>query len=156
MCIVRAATEADLPELIEMGRALHDESPRYQGMAFNPRKLTELWAQLKGTLLVPAGCVFVAVRDGYTVGMTVGIIATRWFSDERYLTDLTMYVKPEHRHGRAFPRLVAALEAWAADQGIAEIALGVSTEIHAEATSRAYTRLGYRLAGYTMVKSNGH
>lgn len=156
MCTVRPAVESDLPALIEMGRALHAESPRYQGMQFDARKLEALWHQLQGTMLAPAGCVFVVERGGYTIGMAVGMIATRWFCDDCYLTDLSVYVRPEHRQGRAFPRLVEALERWAAAQGITDIALGVSTEIHAEATSRAYTRLGYRLAGYTMVKSNGH
>lgn len=33
---VREATEADLAVMIEMGRALHAESPRYSGMAFSP------------------------------------------------------------------------------------------------------------------------
>lgn len=156
MATVRAATAADLPALIEMGQALHDESARYQGMAFNPDKLRRLFARLQGTLLTKPGCVFVAEAQGYITGMAVGIIAERWFSDEVYLTDLTMYVRPEHRGGRAFQRLVQALEQWAKQQGIEEGALGVSTEIHAERTVRAYEHMGYRLAGYTMVKRYGN
>ncbi|KPU94699.1 hypothetical protein APR50_10475 [Variovorax paradoxus] len=157
---VREATEADLAVMIEMGRALHAESPRYSGMAFSPRKLTEVFHQLHGTLLVPAGCAFVAESEGYIVGMTVGTIASRWFSEERYLTDLTLYVRPEVRAsllgGRAFRALVMALEQWGAEQGVSGPVLGVSTEIHAEQTVRAYERMGYRLAGYTMVKNDGH
>lgn len=156
MCRIRPATREDLPALIEMGRQLHDESPRYQGMEFKPAKLERLFDSLQGTLLAQPGCVFVAERGDYIIGMTVGIIAERWFSDELYLTDLTMFVRPEHRGGSAFPKLVRALEGWAASEKITEIALGVSTEIHAQETSRMYERLGYRLAGYTMVKHNGN
>lgn len=157
---VRTATAADLPAMIDMGRALHDESPRYRGMGYSPRKLVEVFENLKGTLLVPAGCAFVAESSGYIVGMTVGTIASRWFSEERYLTDLTLYVRPEVRAsllgGRAFRALVKALETWGAQQGVTGPVLGVSTEIHAEQTVRAYERMGYRLAGYTMVKDDGH
>ncbi|MDM0072079.1 GNAT family N-acetyltransferase [Variovorax sp. J31P207] len=158
MASVRRATEADLDAMIAMGQALHDESPRYAGMAFSPDKLRRLWAQLQGTLLAESdrGCVFVAEEGGEVVGMTVGIAAERWFSEERYLTDLTLYVQPAHRGGTAFRRLVGVLERWAAEQGLDQLALGVSTEIHPERTVRAYERLGYRLAGYTMVKQNGN
>jgi GNAT superfamily N-acetyltransferase len=156
MTTVRRATDDDLEALIAMGEALHAESPRYQGMGFSAPKLRRLYEQLKGTILAEGGCVFVAEEGGEVVGMTVGITAERWFSDERYVTDLTLYVKPEHRNGRAFPRLVRALEAWAVEQGIADLALGVSTEIHPERTVRAYEHMGYRLAGYTMVKRHGN
>lgn len=156
MASIRPATRDDLPALIAMGQHLHDESPRYQGMKFNPSKLERLFDTLQGTLLSKPGCVFVAVEGEYIIGMTVGIIAERWFSDEFYLTDLTMFVKPENRGGTAFPKLVHALERWAKSEGITEIALGVSTEIHAKETASMYERLGYRLAGYTMVKHNGN
>lgn len=153
---IRPATFTDLDALIAMGQALHDESPRYQGMAFNPAKLRVLFDRLQGSILAPVGCVFVAERDGEIVGMTVGLIVDRWFSDERFLTDLTLYVKPEHRRGTTFMRLVRALEGWARAEGIADLALGVSTEIHAARTVEAYEAMGYRLAGYTMVKRNGN
>lgn len=156
MATIRHATEADLPAMVEMGRALHDESPRYQHMSFNPDKLRRLFHSLQGTLLSKPGCVLVAEHEGHIVGMTVGIIAERWFSDDLYLSELTMYVRPEHRSGATFLRLVRSLERWAAGEGVADLALGVSTEIHADATVRAYQALGYQLAGYSMVKRNGN
>lgn len=156
MAAVRPATAADLPALIEMGQALHDESPRYQGMGFSAEKLRRLFERLQGTLLTKPGCCLVAEEGGYIVGMAVGIIAERWFSDELYLTDLTVYVRPEHRTGVTFLRLVRALERWARDRGLADVVLGVSTEIHAQETVRAYEAMGYRLTGYTMVKRHGH
>jgi GNAT superfamily N-acetyltransferase len=153
---VRRATPADFPALIAMGRALHDESPRYRDMPFNPDKLLALAGRLQGSLLYADAVILVATAGGEPVGMTVGVVAERFFNDERYVTDLTVYVKPEHRGGSAFLRMIRALEAWAADQGVADLAIGVSTEIHADRTVCAYEKLGYRLAGYTMVKRNVH
>lgn len=152
MAEVRHATPADFPAIVAMGRALHDESPRYRDMPFNPDKLLALAKRLHGSLLCSDAVILVAVADGQLVGVTVGVMAERFFNDERYVTDLTVYVKPEHRGGSAFLRMVKALEAWAAENGVADLAIGVSTEIHAERTVHAYEKLGYRLAGYTMVK----
>jgi len=153
--MIRQATIEDLPSLIEMGRALHAESPRYRGMAFSEAKLIRLFDDLHGTLLSKPGVCFVAERDGYVIGMTVGIIAARWFSEELFLSELTMYVKPEHRGGTAFRRLVDAMEQWAALEKVGPPVFGVSTDVHPERTVKAYERMGYQLAGYTMVKNHG-
>jgi GNAT superfamily N-acetyltransferase len=149
---IRRATTADLPALIAMGRALHAESPRYQGMPLDEGELRRLWDRLAGTLLADDACVLVAEIDGAPAGVMIGVLAKRWFSQERYATDLTLYVKPQYRGSRAFLRLVQAFQAWAAGQGIEHLAVGVSTEIHAEQTVHAYERLGYTLSGYTLTK----
>lgn len=153
--MIRQAVIGDLPALVEMGRALHAESPRYRHMAFSEDKLVRLFHDLQGTLLSKPGVCFVAERDGYVIGMTVGIIAARWFSEDLFLSELTMYVRPEHRGGTAFRRLVDAMEQWAAAEKIAPPVFGVSTDVHPEKTVAAYERIGYQLAGYTMVKKNG-
>lgn len=154
MAEIRHATAADFSALIEMGRALHDESPRYRGMAYDEgkvRRLAERLAALDGVALM-----LVAESKGEMVGMFIAIIAERWFSDDKYITDLTVYVRPEHRGTTAFYRLVKAFEAWADEHGVQDIAIGVSTEIHTDRTVHAYRHLGYKLAGYTMVKQYGH
>lgn len=156
MAEVRRATEADTQALIAMGRMLHAESPRYRDMPFAESKLLILAKRLQGTLLAEESCVFVAVTGGEVIGMLVGIASVRWFNDERYVTDLTVYVKPEHRGSSAFFRLVKALEGWAWKQGIDDLALGVSTEIHPNETVRAYLRMGYTLSGHTVTKTLTH
>ena len=152
MADIRRATAADIPALVEMGRALHDESPRYKDMAYSDSKVAALAERIMTGPMAQAAVILVADIDGVLVGMFVAVIAERWFCDERYVTDLTVYVKPHHRGGRTFFRLLMAFECWATEQGIADKAIGVSTEINAEQTVCAYKRLGYRLAGYTMVK----
>lgn len=153
MVEIRRARPGDIEALIAMGRALHDESPRYQGKGYKPEKLRALAGHLQGSLLTEQAAIFVADDGGELVGMFVAVIAERWYCDERYMTDLTVYVKPERRGGTVFFRLVRAAEAWARVQGLPESVLGVSTEVHPERTVCAYERLGYTLAGYTMIKS---
>lgn len=150
--MIRRAIKTDAPAIMAMGRALAMESPRYQNMKFDEAKLMALFDRMLGTLLSEDACIFVSEISGEVVGMMVGFISTRFFSDEQFVTDLTLYVKPEHRGGTSFARLVKAVENWAASHGIYDLVFGVSTQIHPEKTVRAYERMGYTLAGYTMVK----
>ncbi len=150
MASVRAATLDDVDALVSMGRALHDESPNYRHMPFSEEKLRALGARIAE----PIGDVVFLVAEvgGVVAGMMVGVIAERWFCDAKFATDLTMYVRPEFRGTSAFMRLMGVFEQWAKAQGVTDFAIGVSTEIHPDKTVHIYQRMGYTLAGYTMVK----
>lgn len=159
MAKVRRATPADVPAMIEMGRALALESPKYRDMDFDAGKLAALGEQLFAAMAADHTCLLVAERASQVVGMMVVVTVERWFGGDRFVSDLTLYVRPEHRGGFAFVRLVMAAEAWATERGVRDAAFGVSTEIHAKRTVRAYRRLGYTLSGYTLtktLKADGH
>lgn len=155
MSEVRRATAADTPALIELGRAMHAESPRYRDMPFSETRLQALAARLhsSGTLLVEEAALFIAEADGKPVGMAIVFIDEPLLSDAKFATDLVVYLKPEHRGGRLFLKLVRAFEAWAIQQGARQIVLGVSTGVHSEQTVNAYRRLGYQPAGNTCTKA---
>lgn len=151
MAEIRRATAGDVDALVEMGRALHAESPEYRDEPFEPEVLRKwLHARLVTTLLADDNAVFVALVAGEIVGVLVAIIVPRWFNSRRIAAELTLYVAPAHRGGRAFPRLVEAYKAWAEGEGATRAALGISTGIHPERTVRAYQRLGAKLDGYNL------
>lgn len=143
MATARRATAADLDDIVAMGRALHEESPRYRGMQFDAEKVRVLALNLMQS---DGAAVFVAQAGDEVIGMTALVAADRWFGTDRYVTDLTMYLKPEHRGNGAFARLVQAMEGWAREQGAQEIDIGVSTDIGTERTVRAYERMGFTLS----------
>lgn len=149
MAQVRRVVAADIPALVEMGAALRAESPRYQTKDYDGDKVRRI---LEGMVAGDFGGAFVAEDDGQLVGVTLVVDTERWFGPGTFVTDLTLYVKPEHRGNGAFQALVAAIEEWTRDKGIHDLALGVSTEVHPEATVRAYEKLGYRVTGYTLTK----
>ena len=152
--MIRRATPADAPAILAMGRAPAVESPKYREKGFDEARLMALGERLSGTLLAenPDACVLVAERAGEVIGMMIPVVAERFFSGELFVTDLTLYLKPEHRGGLAFARLVRAAEDWARQRGVLDCNFGVSTEIHPERTVRAYKGLGYTLTGYTLTK----
>lgn len=145
MADVRLAQLADVAAIVEMGRAMHAESPTYRDTSFDPDKVARLAEALIGG--DAPGVLLVATARGELAGLFAGVAVQRWFGDDWVATDIAVYVKPDHRGGSAFARLVRAFEAWAADRGIPEVTIGVTTGVHAERTVHAYQRLGYTLAG---------
>lgn len=155
---VRPATVADIPEMVAMGRALHDESPRYARLGFDQEKVEQLIrSMVVGTLVTdPTGGALVAEKGGKLVGMIGGFIASPFFSRDKFASDYTFYVRPEQRRrGRAAIALMRAFEAWAAEQGAVDILPGISTMIDAESTVSFYEKLGYERYGYAMIKRIG-
>lgn len=151
---VRRGTPADIDRMVELAAALHAEAPNYCDEPFEPEVLRRWLAhRMHGTLLVDDNAVFVAESAGALVGALVGIVCDRPFNRQRFAAELTLYVRPESRGGRALPALVGAFEAWARAQGASKATLGISTGIHVERTVRAYSRLGYTLDGHNATKT---
>lgn len=152
--MIRFATLADIPAIVEMARELARESPKYSQHGFNADKTRALAERLT---TAPAGaCMLVAERAGQVIGMMALAVVERFISDGAFVTDVTLFIRPEHRGGFAFARLVDAAEKWARDQGVQDVCFGVSTQVHAERTVCAYQRKGYTLSGYTLTKTLAH
>ncbi|UST54932.1 GNAT family N-acetyltransferase [Comamonadaceae bacterium OTU4NAUVB1] len=150
---IRLAVEQDVDDLVAMGRDMHAESPRFRTMGFSETKVRRLLTMLQGTSPGLRGCMFVAERDGTLIGMALAILDQHLFHDERFVTDLVVFIKPTHRPSRAFPRLIQAIESWSIEQGAASVILGVSTGVHVEQTLEMYGRMGYASAGCTLSKT---
>lgn len=145
---VRPAAAADIPALVEMGRAMHAESPRFARFGFNPDKVAALAAGV-----IPGGGALVAERDGIIVGMMAGFVVAQWFSDDLIASDFVLYLQPdERRKGRAAFMLVRAFEEWAKSQGAIDIAPGTTTGIDPEGTARFYEKMGYGRTGFAFHK----
>jgi GNAT superfamily N-acetyltransferase len=142
---IRLAQHADVPAIVAMGRAMHAESPTYRDKSFDPDKVAGLALALIGG--DAPGVLLVAQARGELAGLFAGVAVQRWFGHDWVATDIAVYVKPEHRGGSAFARLVRAFEAWAAARGVSDVSIGVTTGVHVDRTVHAYQRLGYTLAG---------
>jgi GNAT superfamily N-acetyltransferase len=148
---VRFATFTDIDRIVEMGTHLHAESPHYRDRPFDPEKVRAL---AHGLLRDESGqtCVLVAELNGKLVGMIVGMIVADWFGSSLGATDLTFYVDPAHRNGRAAVLLARTMEAWARDAGAERITPGISTELRVESTASFYEKLGYEPYGKLFCK----
>lgn len=156
MVKIRQAAHADIPAIIEMGRALHAESPRFRGDSFSDVKIANRLRQLLGTAVTRGeGGALIAEDGDRLVGLMAGYVAEEFFGYDRIATDYSLYVVPEYRGGTVGVRLIKAFEEWAWKAGATAIQPGISTEIDADRTRGIYERLGYGMFGYLMIKRRG-
>lgn len=151
---VRPVTPEDVEALVEMGRAMHDESPEYREMDFSEEKIRKLVNFMCGTLLVPSASnsALVAEDEGTIVGMMGGFVIEHFFGRDRIAHDYVLYVKPEHRRGTAAVRLIREFEKWAKAQGVRAIVPAITTGLSTERTEGLYLKLGYEPNGVTLIK----
>lgn len=147
---IRYARPSDIPSLVELGRRMHGESPRFARLAFDPERLAGVAANL-----IPNkdACVLVGDAGGVIIGLFVGFVLQHFFSTALYATDLALYVRPEDRGGSLAVRFLRRFESWATGLGAAECVPGISTEVEVERTARLYERLGYKRSGLIMRRS---
>lgn len=148
--IVRPAEPYDVEACVELGRALHQESPRYRDFPYNEGAIYKL-ADLCFTNPDYAG--FVAEKDGEVVGMVTGAMSNYFFCDLKFAADFTFYVKPECRGTSAAFRLLSAFCLWAKLMGCKEVRFGVTTAIKPEIAGRLYTKMGFVPEGTIYLKN---
>jgi GNAT superfamily N-acetyltransferase len=146
---IRPIEATDVDVLVELGRLMHVESPRYREFPFSEAKVR---ATIKH--LFERGGGFVADLDGTIVGMIGALRCEHWFSEAAFTVDVALYVLPEHRGSLIAVRLVRVYEAWAATQNVVEVILGVSTGVMPLETVNLYERMGYEMVAYSLRKKN--
>jgi len=145
--MIRAATTDDIPRMVELGQAMHAESPEFRGIRFDADKLARVIA---ATMANPAGFVQVIERDGEVVGGMVAMATPHYFSPDMVACDLALFVSPEHRGGMAAARLLTSYRNWGKSLGAAKVQLGVMAGIEAWMVEALCERLGARRAGVVM------
>lgn len=143
--IIRPATAADIETLVDIGEAMHRESPRFSRLSYSRAKVAGLLAFL---IDEPLGFLRVAEREGVLVGGIACQAAEHWFSEDKFSTDYALFILPEHRGGMTAPRLIGAYIAWAKEQGAKLIQLGVSTGVQTGETVELYRNIGLKQYGY--------
>lgn len=157
--MIRAATDADIPALVALGKLMHAEAPEYRDDAYLPER-----AEVTTRAAIGMGACFVAEQDmeweyhgnddemhslgvaATPTGMILGIISDHWSVDRVVACDLVVYVLPEYRRGRIAEGLIRALEDAAREKGAKHLSLGISTGVHPERTEALYRALGYEQA----------
>lgn len=154
--LIRHAVLEDLDRLVELGEAMHGESPRFSPFAFDYEKARRF---LESLITSSFGRIIVAEKESIVIALLAGFIVELFFSQDITACDALVYVAPKHRGGSAFVRMVRMFEEEAekaTGNGRGEIIFGVNTEVHAEKTAGMYERLGYKKAGITMQKKVGY
>ncbi|HTM23980.1 MAG TPA: GNAT family N-acetyltransferase [Vicinamibacterales bacterium] len=126
---IRPATEADARRLAELSAVLG-----------YPVEAADMAARLSRLLVCDDNAVLVAAASGLVVGWIHGA-DHELLETGRHCEILGLVVDANHRRGGAGRRLVAAIEAWAASRGIAQMA--VRSNVVRLESHPFYERLGY-------------
>lgn len=140
--MIRAATAADIPRIIELGITLH-ASTSYASQPYVHEKAAAFLLEL----IQGEGVVFVAVVDGVTVGAMAGGIVDQWFNHDLIAYDYSIFVLPSRRNGIVALRLINAFVEWARLKGAKQVQMGICTAVNVEGISRLYESAGFRLLG---------
>jgi GNAT superfamily N-acetyltransferase len=143
--VIREATEADVPRMVEMGLRFQRNSRYAALLAENPAQMEALARQ---TVTGAHSTALLAVQDDDTVvGMICLLAYPHHISGEWTGSELAFWVEPQAR--RAGLALLAAAETWAAQRGCRVLEV-VSPD---ERVDRLYTHLGYMPSERTFRKT---
>ena len=142
--MIRPAVKADLPKIVELGKAMHEEAERLRVMKFVPAKV---YVTISGLIDSPDGLVLLVEEDFELVGGIAAMVKPHWFSTDLMAYDLALFVRPDRRGSVAAARLLKAYKDWAKEKGAVITQFGISTGVHLEATSALVERLGFQPSG---------
>ena len=147
--LVRTATLQDLDTLVDFGKRLTKESPRFEQQGFSEDLAGSFFAELIEKL----NSIFL-VCDEYSnpVGTLIGAISIDWRTGHKLAFEQGVYVLPEYRGTGAATDLIKTFKEWAEVNEADRIQIGTITGIHAAKTVKLYENLGFELIGYVLEK----
>lgn len=118
-----------------------EHGPERMGGVLNPSHYEGCWRQL---LLAGAGAMFLYEEGGLVIGGIGGAKYPALLSGKPRVNQLFIYVLPEYRGRVPVRRLLTSLEAWAVENGAADILMPLIETMPAS-TRSVYERMGYHL-----------
>ena len=145
--LVRTATIQDLGTLVDFGKRLTQESPKFRAQGFDEDQAIKLF-----TYLIQGNESIFIVCDEYDnpVGTLIGCLDIDWRTNHRLAFEQGVYVLPEYRASGVGSELVQYFIEWAKINNADRIQLGTISGIHADKTINLYKSLGFELIGYVL------
>ena len=138
----RIATESDVAKL----KQLTDSMLAHTSLGV----ATEL--KIRGLVNSPITLVMLAFSNEDLIGFICGVVHESVFNTTKRVSDIGLYVAPEHRSGIVAAVLIEHLETWAMRQGARQVWLGQTTGDYPRLVERFYNRLGYKTQGFNCLK----
>ncbi|OZB46485.1 MAG: hypothetical protein B7X60_08535 [Polynucleobacter sp. 39-45-136] len=140
---LRLATVNDLPDLVMLGKQLHQEST-FSTMDYDGEIVKQSL-----TDLINKNQFVVVTEDinGIVIGVMAGSVTQSWFGNDLIASDLVLLVRQDRRGGLIAHRLIQHFVHWAKLAGAKQIRPGVTTGN--ESAQALYERLGFKRCGST-------
>lgn len=144
---IRTATIQDLGTLVDFGKRLTQESPKFQQQGFDEDRAIQLFTQL---IDKDESIFFVCDEYENPVGALIAMVSVDWRTGQRLAFEQGVYVLPEYRATGSGSELVRYFIEWAKLNNADRIQLGTITGIHADKTIKLYESLGFEMTGYVL------
>jgi len=147
--MIRIATSADLPRIVEMAEKFFRQTKMYSVTGFDEESIKKTFSFLDGE----KGVCYVLEIDGHVVGM-VGALAYEFYMNLsiRIGQELFWWVDDDHRGSSGSIKMMKAIEEWAKKAGCVSFAMIALDGIDHEKVCSIYSRLGYSKSEYVYVK----
>jgi len=140
---IRPADRVNLPALLRLAHALHDEAPNMRGVPLDDERTIANFSAL-----VDAGLAVIAQgADGAIAGFMLFDVGFHQWTGERMAKEEGLYVAPASRGRMLANRLIAAAEARAMQEGAILFHAGTWTGTATEAACAVYARAGFADVG---------
>ena len=116
---IRAATEADIPAIMELVNIATEEG--WQKPSVEKSKFQMLHCLRTGVFVV-------SVANGVVCGVFAGIVDQLWYTDEYHLREIALFVHPRHRKSSHARNLLTAAQDAAKSLGIPLVVSPHSTD----------------------------
>jgi GNAT superfamily N-acetyltransferase len=140
--MIRLATEADIPRLLEMGLRFRRETGYSKHIEENPEQMERLVRQI-----IAADGVLVSEQAGEVIGMIGYVLYPHFLSGELIAGEVFFWVEPGHRGDGL--RLLRGAEKRAKDRGANRMQMIAPTD----RVGRLYGRFGYEFVEATYQKN---
>lgn len=136
--MIRAATEADIPRLVEMGSRSLLDGPYKNKIKDNPEQAAELALEV---IRDRKGKVIIAEEDGTLIGLVGILFFPHYFTGEQTAAEIMWYVDEEWRMRKPFTgiALFRAAEREAKQAGCTTMQFSAPTQ----EVAQIYEKLGY-------------
>jgi len=135
--LIRTATDADIPQIVQLGRAFAESTP-YGAV------IGEVSDERVGNVCRFAfahGAIFVADSDGDLVGFLAIALLPHEYTGVLESRELAWFVLADWRNWRLGDRLLHAMERWAVLNGVHRVTM--IAPVHAPGVARYLARRGY-------------
>lgn len=140
MAIIRAGTEEDLDQLVELGRRFLHASPYGAFTGIDEKRLRNMLLAV-----LEHGALFVAVEDELVTGAIAGQVVPLWFGNVPVAAELAWWVDPVLRGRPSAIGLLRAFERWGAERGAVGVVLSDLLVAGEAPAGELFERLGYEV-----------
>ena len=136
---VRQATEADLFDILVLGKSFIKEAPSTH--TFNKQKIEQ---DLQQAIQSPNMVCFVVENEGEEIcGFLIGAVCQPFFLNSFVATELGFFVEKSERDLKKSKALISSFEEWAKSKGAEHAVLADIDSLRD--LSKFYSRLGYNV-----------